>query len=108
MTYAGPIQSLGTKIGILMGFSIFSIVERAFEEFTFNKWMIIMACTLIVTNMIILAFVSEGADDSKEKYKLALKLKQISLKETVLSEGNDYPKRCKSRYQKNHSTKTRS
>ena len=80
LTYAGPIQSLGTKVGILMGFSIFSIAERAIEGFTFNKWMIMMAYTLIATNMIILAFVSEGADDSKEKFKFicSFKFYQVS------------------------------
>ena len=68
LTYAGPIQSLGTKIGILFGFSIFSIIEWAAPWFSFNHWMISVATALIVTNIVILTFVTEG-DESKDLFK---------------------------------------
>ena len=65
LTYAGPIQSLGTKIGILMGFSIYSIIEKAIPWFSFNHWIIGVVTTLVLTNIVILICVSEG-DEAKD------------------------------------------
>ena len=62
LKYAGPIQSLGTQVGTLISFSVYSMLESNFEWFTFKEWMIIVICALIITNTVIVCAVSEGEE----------------------------------------------
>ena len=48
-----------------MGFSIYSIIEKAIPWFTFNHWIIGVVTALVVTNIVILICVAEG-DESKD------------------------------------------
>ena len=62
LKYAGPIQSLGTQVGTLISFSVYSMVETNVDWFTFKEWMIIVISALVITNTVIVCAVSEGEE----------------------------------------------
>ena len=66
LKWAGPIQSSGTKVGLLLGFSIFSILEEVFTWVTLKSWILTIIVCLLVTNFIILAFVEEGHSEQNQ------------------------------------------
>ena len=60
LSYAGPVQSIGNQIGVLIGFSIFLMVEKFV---TFNQWIVVIISALLITNLVIVFAVSEGKSD---------------------------------------------
>ena len=69
LSYAGPVQSIGNQIGVIISFSVFLMIE---QFVTFNQWNIIMISALLVTNLVIVFAVSEGkSDENYNTFKVA-------------------------------------
>ena len=45
--YSGPIQSLGIKCGVLVGFALFAELEHIFDFLTLSRWFLLVA--IVVT-----------------------------------------------------------
>jgi len=63
--YAGPIQSLGIKCGMLFGFAIFTELEKL-ELMTLPNWFLTVAILIGISTIFILLFVPEVRQDKSE------------------------------------------
>ena len=66
LRFAGPVQSLGIKLGILVGFSGFMMLESKFEWVTLPNYFLGLACAIALSVFVIIFFVSETTE-KKEK-----------------------------------------
>lgn len=57
--FAGPVQSLGIKLGVAFGFSFFTMLENKFELVTLTNWFFLVACLLVLSCVLILFCVDE-------------------------------------------------
>ena len=59
LRFAGPVQSLGIKIGILIGFPAYMLLESSFDWITLPKYYLGMTCLLLLSIVFILFFTDE-------------------------------------------------
>lgn len=59
LRFAGPVQSLGIKIGILIGFPAYMLLESSFDWITLPKYYFGMTCLLVFSIVFILFFTDE-------------------------------------------------
>ena len=70
LRFAGPVQSLGIKLGILVGFSGFMMLESKFEWVTLPNYFLGLACAIALSVFVIIFFVSETTEKKEKDEKL--------------------------------------
>lgn len=78
LRFAGPVQSLGIKLGILVGFSGFMMLESKFEWVTLPNYFFGLACAIAASVLVIIFFISETKDHEDKEDKLA-ELEKLSI-----------------------------
>ena len=66
LRFAGPIQSLGVKLGVLIGFPGFMLLESKFPWVTLPNYFLAMSVILLVSVVIIVFLVAENVPGKLE------------------------------------------
>ena len=59
LRFAGPVQSLGIKMGVIIGFSGFTMLEKKLTFVTLPNWFLLVACALTISCFFIIFCVTE-------------------------------------------------
>ena len=59
LRFAGPVQSLGIKMGFIIGFSGFTILEKKLDFVTLPNWFLMVAIALTLSCFLIIFCVTE-------------------------------------------------
>ena len=82
LRFAGPVQSLGIKLGIMVGFSGFMMLESRFAWITLTNYFLGLACAIAFSVFVIIFFVSE-TKEYKEKTDKLDELEKLSMDEGI-------------------------